>query len=234
MATNVSTTSIRNRLGQEDYAYAPRTQYESERGFDYSQPLQGSPYMSAVTRRLGEQSYTPVMDKQFGITSTTRATGTTKPTGSSAQYLYEMPQYTGERAGAAPGEGQYMYQMPTYDPQAAAQASDKFSGSDIGGGFAMRGSKVDSMDQAARLENGTEFYTTSEMGGVPAGSYHLDVREEGIKEGSDPGTITGEKRIRYYAVDDQGNEYLIKTDNRKASESWDWWDNPLNPLSWFS
>jgi hypothetical protein len=85
-----------------------------------------------------------------------------------------------------------------------------------------------------KAENGEEIYLTDEYEGVKPGNYTVAVRDEGINEGSEPGTITGEHRVRTYLVAPDGTETLVKTDNKKASDEWDWWDNPINPLSWFN
>jgi len=83
-------------------------------------------------------------------------------------------------------------------------------------------------------DNGEEIYLSEPWGSLGTGNYTITVKTEGINEGSEPGTITGEQRVRTYATSPDGTKLLIKTDNQKASNDWDMWNNPLNPLSWFN
>jgi len=89
-------------------------------------------------------------------------------------------------------------------------------------------------DDPTKAKSGEEIYLTTAYGGLEPGNYTIEIKDEGIKEGSDPGSITGETRTRTYAVAPDGTRTMIKEDNKKASEGWDWWNNPANPLSWFN
>ena len=99
-------------------------------------------------------------------------------------------------------------------------------------------------EDPTKAKSGEEIYLTQTYTGqsipqfgsktIPPGNYTIEVKDEGMEVGSSPGTITGETRTRTYAIDSAGKRYLLKEDNKKASESFDWWNNPLNPLSWFN
>lgn len=62
---------------------------------------------------------------------------------------------------------------------------------------------------------------------IPPGNYTV-TRE------TEKGTITGEVRVRTYLTAPDGTKYHVATDNRKASDTWDFWDNPLWIPSWFT
>ena len=59
----------------------------------------------------------------------------------------------------------------------------------------------------------------------PPGNYEV------YKE-RDYNKVTNEDRDLWYAKDNKGNVTQFRIDEKDNESSW--WDNPLNPLSWFN
>ena len=75
------------------------------------------------------------------------------------------------------------------------------------------------------VEDGEKVYLTKESFGLQPGNYEV------YKE-RDYNTITNEDVDKWFAKDNAGNVTQFRTDE-KDNES-NWWDNPLNPFSWFN
>ena len=97
-------------------------------------------------------------------------------------------------------------------------------------GADLSGKKVTSLDDALP---GETVYLTKESYGLQPGNYTISMETVGAGDRG-TGAITGEKRDKYYATDKAGAKTEYKTDNKKASDEWSLWNNPLNPLSWFN
>jgi len=82
----------------------------------------------------------------------------------------------------------------------------------------------DNVTDLRNLKPGKKVYLKEKYKNIPEGNYTITKKR-------DYNPKSNKDIIKWYAVDENGKEYHYKTEKKQEQG---WWDNTLNPFSWFS